>query len=155
MYVRTKAQISTGMMVPLPTAHTSHAQVDVYSFSMILYQLFEHTPPFAGVDPVEAARQAALYDKRPNLMQLGEQKPFPMGVRAIIVFQYLIACHDAVTRACLWVHPVDVNATRTMLLYGLTGLSPPSRRLDALHCLFGCSSAPQCRLLIWCAVSNA
>ena len=56
------------------------AQVDVYSFSMILYQLFEHTPPFAGVDPVEAARQAALYDKRPNLVQLGESKPFPMGV---------------------------------------------------------------------------
>ena len=56
------------------------AQVDVYSFSMILYQLFEHTPPFAGVDPVEAARQAALYDKRPNLMQLGESRPFPMGV---------------------------------------------------------------------------
>jgi len=52
----------------------------VYSFSMILYQLFEHTPPFAGVDPVEAARQAALYDKRPNLVQLGESKPFPMGV---------------------------------------------------------------------------
>ena len=52
----------------------------MYSFSMILYQLFEHTPPFAGVDPVEAARQAALYDKRPNLMQLGEQRPFPMGV---------------------------------------------------------------------------
>ncbi len=50
---------------------------------MILYQLFEHTPPFAGVDPVEAARQAALYDKRPNLVQLGESKPFPMGVRTV------------------------------------------------------------------------
>ena len=52
----------------------------MYSFSMILYQLFEQNPPFAGVDPVEAARQAALYDKRPNLGQLGESKPFPLGV---------------------------------------------------------------------------
>jgi hypothetical protein len=46
-------------------------QVDVYSFSMIAYQLFEHVPPFAGEDPVEAARQAALFDRRPPLRVLG------------------------------------------------------------------------------------
>jgi len=46
-------------------------KVDVYSFSMIVYQLFEHVPPFAGEDPVEAARQAALFDRRPALRILG------------------------------------------------------------------------------------
>ena len=44
--------------------------VDVYSFSMIIYQLFEHQPPFAGMDPVEACRQAALFDKRPEFFNL-------------------------------------------------------------------------------------
>jgi hypothetical protein len=53
--------------------------VDVYSFSMILYQLFEHQPPFAGTDPVDAARQAALYEYRPPLSQLkGRLEPFPV-----------------------------------------------------------------------------
>jgi hypothetical protein len=57
-------------------------QVDVYSFSMILYQLFEHQPPFAGTDPVEAARQAALYEYRPPLSQLkGRLEPFPVRQR--------------------------------------------------------------------------
>ena len=64
-------------------------QVDVYSFSMIMFQLFEHNPPFAGVDPVEAARLAALYDKRPNLNQISEKKPFPFNVRALAVVMYL------------------------------------------------------------------
>ncbi len=82
---RTSWQIADDVIASHSAAHACRAQVDVYSFSMILYQLFEHTPPFAGVDPVEAARQAALYDKRPNLMQLGEQKPFPMGVGAKLV----------------------------------------------------------------------
>lgn len=51
----------------------------MYSFSMILYQLFEHQPPFAGTDPVEAARQAALYEYRPPLQQLkGRLEPFPV-----------------------------------------------------------------------------
>ena len=54
----------------------------MYSFSMILYQLFEHQPPFAGTDPVEAARQAALYEYRPPLSQLkGRLEPFPVRQR--------------------------------------------------------------------------
>lgn len=54
--------------------------MDVYSFSMILYQLFEHQPPFAGTDPVDAARNAALYEHRPPLSQLkGRNEPFPVG----------------------------------------------------------------------------
>lgn len=48
---------------------------------MIMYQLFESQVPFAGEDPVEAARQAILYDKRPNFVQLSAEKPFPLNVR--------------------------------------------------------------------------
>ena len=50
-------------------------KVDVYSFSMIAYQLFEYCPPFAGMDPVEAARQAALHNKRPDFNKLNEKTP--------------------------------------------------------------------------------
>ena len=50
-------------------------KVDVYSFSMIAYQLFEYCPPFAGMDPVEAARQAALHNKRPEFNKLNEKTP--------------------------------------------------------------------------------
>jgi len=57
----------------------------VYSFSMILYQLFEHQPPFAGTDPVEAARQAALYEYRPPLQQLkGGLDPLPVRLHIAI-----------------------------------------------------------------------
>lgn len=55
-------------------------QVDVYSFAMILFQLFEHTPPFAGVDPVEAAKAAALENSRPRLERLNSsQSPMPVS----------------------------------------------------------------------------
>jgi len=55
-------------------------QVDVYSFAMILFQLFEHTPPFAGIDPVEAAKAAALENKRPKLENLASsQAPMPVS----------------------------------------------------------------------------
>eukprot|EP00884_Botryococcus_braunii_P007544 jgi/Botrbrau1/16791/Bobra.150_2s0020.1 len=45
-------------------------QVDVYSFAMIMYQLFEGRPPFADMDPVEAARLAAMTFHRPDLFKL-------------------------------------------------------------------------------------
>ena len=35
-------------------------------FAMIAYQLFEGVPPFYTLDPVEAARAAALEHKRPQ-----------------------------------------------------------------------------------------
>jgi hypothetical protein len=40
--------------------------VDVYSFAMIIFQLFETTTPFQGHDPVDAARQAAMLGARPG-----------------------------------------------------------------------------------------
>ena len=55
-------------------------QVDVYSFAMILFQLFEHMPPFAGVDPVEAAKAAALENARPRLDKLNSShSPMPVS----------------------------------------------------------------------------
>lgn len=59
-------------------------KVDVYSFSMILYQLFEHMPPFSGTDPVEAARQAALFDKRPQFHALAPPGHPMAEVRAVM-----------------------------------------------------------------------
>lgn len=47
-------------------------KVDVYSFAMIIYQLFEGRPPFAEMDPVEAARLAAISGRRPQLFKLNE-----------------------------------------------------------------------------------
>ena len=40
--------------------------MDVYSYSMILYQLFEDHMPFAGMDPVEAARQVKMQSVAPK-----------------------------------------------------------------------------------------
>lgn len=59
-------------------------KVDVYSFSMIAYQLFEHMPPFAGTDPVEAARAAALRDRRPPFHVLASPTHALAKVRAVI-----------------------------------------------------------------------
>ena len=50
-----------------------------YSFSMIIYQLFEGMPPFAGQDPVEAAKKASLRDMRPTLNKLlRKEAPYPV-----------------------------------------------------------------------------
>ena len=55
-------------------------KVDVYSFSMIAFQLFEHCPPFAGMDPVEAAKHAALHDRRPAFHKLNDTTaPYPVS----------------------------------------------------------------------------
>ena len=52
---------------------------------MIMYQLFEHQPPFAGTDPVEAARKAALQDLRPGLNKLnGTSSTAKVGLSALI-----------------------------------------------------------------------
>lgn len=59
-------------------------KVDVYSYSMILYQLFEHMPPFSGTDPVEAARQAALFDKRPQFHALSPPSHPMAAVREVM-----------------------------------------------------------------------
>jgi hypothetical protein len=51
----------------LPCRHEPYnLKVDVYSFAMIIFQLFETTTPFHGHDPVDAARQAAMLGARPG-----------------------------------------------------------------------------------------
>ncbi len=42
---------------------------------MIAYQLFELMPPFSGMDPVDAARKAALAEERPPLLRLATEMP--------------------------------------------------------------------------------
>lgn len=54
--------------------------MDVYSFGMIMYTMFEHQLPFAGTDSVAAARQAALNAGRPDFVQLAGNA-FPFNVR--------------------------------------------------------------------------
>jgi len=54
-----------------------NSKVDVYSFAMICYQLFEGEIPFAGIDPIQAAKDAALHGARPYLAGL------PNGVNPI------------------------------------------------------------------------
>lgn len=61
-----------------------NSRVDVYSFSMIVYQLFEFTPPFGGADPVEAARAAAMYDRRPEFVSLMRPEPIKKEIRELI-----------------------------------------------------------------------
>ncbi len=41
-------------------------KVDVYGWAMIAYQLAEGLPPFWNMDPIQAARAAALEHKRPH-----------------------------------------------------------------------------------------
>jgi serine/threonine protein kinase len=41
-------------------------KVDVYSFAMICFQLFEGVAPFQTLDPLQAARAAAMENKRPT-----------------------------------------------------------------------------------------
>jgi serine/threonine protein kinase len=47
-----------------------NTSVDVYSFAMICYQLFESRVPFEGTDAVHAAKQAALHQTRPSFSPL-------------------------------------------------------------------------------------
>ena len=51
---------------------------------MIVYQLFEFQPPYAGTDPVEAARQAALYEQRPQFVALLQPHPMKKEIRELI-----------------------------------------------------------------------
>ena len=52
-----------------------NSSVDVYSYSMILYQLVEGSHPFAGMDPISAAKNAAMADLRPSFVQLSGTIP--------------------------------------------------------------------------------
>jgi serine/threonine protein kinase len=59
-------------------------RVDIYSYAMIIYQLVEYKPPFAGMDPIEAARQAALYQLRPQFYSLLQPLPVKRALKELI-----------------------------------------------------------------------
>lgn len=61
-----------------------NTKVDVYSFAMILYQLVETTTPFAGSDPVEAARAAAMQGTRPTFGPKTKISPVQAELRSIV-----------------------------------------------------------------------
>ena len=61
----------TAVQAPEVFRHEPYTiSVDTYSFAMILFQLFEHHPPFAGTDPITACRSAAMENKRPTMQNL-------------------------------------------------------------------------------------
>ncbi|KAF5831112.1 protein kinase [Dunaliella salina] len=60
-------------------------KVDVYSFAMICYQLFECVPPFWWQDPIEAARGAAMQHKRPTWGAVNRAKVVvPPRIKALV-----------------------------------------------------------------------
>eukprot|EP00877_Chromochloris_zofingiensis_P012895 jgi/Chrzof1/785/Cz01g28220.t1 len=59
-------------------------KVDVYSFAMIIFQLFETTVPFHGHDPVDAARQAAMLGARPSFPPRKTVSPMMQDLRKIV-----------------------------------------------------------------------
>lgn len=61
-----------------------NSSVDVYSYSMIMYQLFETQPPFSGMDPVSAAKNAAMYDLRPQFVQLNSEISYKREIKELI-----------------------------------------------------------------------
>jgi serine/threonine protein kinase len=61
-----------------------NSSVDVYSYSMIVYQLFETQPPFSGMDPIGAAKNAAMYDLRPQFVQLNANDSYKREIKELI-----------------------------------------------------------------------
>ncbi|GIL72919.1 hypothetical protein Vretimale_4568 [Volvox reticuliferus] len=59
-------------------------KVDVYSFAMIIFQLFEATQPFSGHDPVEAARNAAMLSARPGFPPRSKLSSTEVAMRRLI-----------------------------------------------------------------------
>lgn len=52
-----------------------NTSVDVYSFAMICFQLFEGCVPYEGVDAVQAAKNAAIHKERPQFPDLASNTP--------------------------------------------------------------------------------
>ncbi|KAJ9508672.1 hypothetical protein QJQ45_027961 [Haematococcus lacustris] len=59
-------------------------KVDVYSFAMIAFQIFECVAPFAGDDPLEAAKAAAMENARPAFPPRRQLSPIQEGLRTLV-----------------------------------------------------------------------
>jgi hypothetical protein len=51
---------------------------------MIVFQLFETAAPFAGADPVDAARSAAMLGARPGFQRRNTLPPFAAELRELV-----------------------------------------------------------------------
>ncbi|KAF8063844.1 TRN1 [Scenedesmus sp. PABB004] len=66
-------------------------KVDQYAFAMIAFQLFTGVPPFASLDPVQAARAAAQHGARPEWSAMNRQhERVPDALRELVA-----RCWDA------------------------------------------------------------
>ena len=106
-------------------------KVDVYSYAMIVFQLFENAAPFAGMDPIQAARDAAMMGARPN---------FPPRNKLDAVEQ--VGCINA----------PDALLMNQEMRDGLIGVRSDSEP-DSLDCLthttFPGTPEPRCSMLGW------
>lgn len=59
-----------------------NTKVDVFSFAMILYEMFEGVPPFADEGDKEVAYRGAKEDRRP---EFGAKTVYPNGMRELIM----------------------------------------------------------------------
>ncbi|KAL2614168.1 hypothetical protein R1flu_025860 [Riccia fluitans] len=80
MYRMTGETGSYRYMAPEVFEHRAYDKsVDVFSFAIILYEMFEGSPPFSHMDAYEAARQVAKNEKRPSFT-----KQYPPGMKELI-----------------------------------------------------------------------
>ena len=60
-------------------------KVDVYSYAMIVFQLFECICPFHSTDPIVAARNAAMTGKRPEFPTKDSLSEADAALRRLVV----------------------------------------------------------------------
>lgn len=91
-----------------------NTKVDVFSFAMILYEMFEGTAPFASEDAYEAAYMVAKENKRPDF---GAKTHYPEGMRELIVncwaeFAVKRPCFDDIVQELVQIQEKTVKEDR-------------------------------------------
>eukprot|EP00252_Welwitschia_mirabilis_P006557 TRINITY_DN1743_c0_g2_i6.p1 TRINITY_DN1743_c0_g2~~TRINITY_DN1743_c0_g2_i6.p1 ORF type:complete len:432 (-),score=73.46 TRINITY_DN1743_c0_g2_i6:271-1566(-) len=80
MYRLTGETGSYRYMAPEVFEHRHYdAKVDVFSYAMILYQMYEGSPPFANYEPYDAARLVAKRER-----PIFHAKTYPSGMKELI-----------------------------------------------------------------------
>ena len=102
-----------------------NTSVDVYSFAMICFQLFEGCVPYEGIDAVQAAKSAAIHKERPKFTDLAgntphrsvRQVPPPCvsdPLSAVVVWE---GCEGCVSSE-RWTHPQELPFRLLLQLHG-------------------------------------